>query len=238
MSYPFDLQIAWWVLVGVLLIGYAILDGFDLGVGILYLFSKTDQQRRILLNAIGPVWDGNEVWLIVGGGALFAAFPDVYATVFSGFYTPFMLLLTALIFRAVAIEFRSKRESPKWRARWDASFSVASLLIALLTGVALGNIALGIPLDAQHEYVGGFFNLLNPYALIMGITTVALFSLHGAIYTVLKTEGELQEMAKKWMFGCVIFFAFFYIVLTMSTFLFVPHMVENFRTNPALLVVA
>ncbi|MFQ3667891.1 MAG: cytochrome d ubiquinol oxidase subunit II [Fimbriimonadaceae bacterium] len=237
MSYPFDLQIAWWVLVGVLLIGYAILDGFDLGVGILYLFSKTDQQRRILLNAIGPVWDGNEVWLIVGGGALFAAFPDVYATVFSGFYTPFMLLLTALIFRAVAIEFRSKRESPKWRARWDASFSVASLLIALLTGVALGNIALGIPLDAQHEYVGGFFNLLNPYALIMGITTVALFSLHGAIYTVLKTEGELQEMAKKWMFGCVIFFAFFYIVLTMSTFLFVPHMVENFRTNPALLVV-
>ncbi|MFQ3678521.1 MAG: cytochrome d ubiquinol oxidase subunit II, partial [Fimbriimonadaceae bacterium] len=237
MSYPFDLQIAWWVLVGVLLIGYAILDGFDLGVGILYLFSKTDQQRRILLNAIGPVWDGNEVWLIVGGGALFAAFPDVYATVFSGFYTPFMLLLTALIFRAVAIEFRSKRESPKWRARWDASFSVASLLIALLTGVALGNIALGIPLDAQHEYVGGFFNLLNPYALIMGITTVALFSLHGAIYTVLKTEGELQEMAKMWMFGCVIFFAFFYIVLTMSTFLFVPHMVENFRTNPALLVV-
>lgn len=237
MSYPFDLQIAWWVLVGVLLIGYAILDGFDLGVGILYLFSKTDQHRRILLNAIGPVWDGNEVWLIVGGGALFAAFPDVYATVFSGFYTPFMLLLTALIFRAVAIEFRSKRESPKWRARWDVSFSVASLLIALLTGVALGNIALGIPLDAQHEYQGGFLNLLNPYALLTGVTTVALFSLHGAIYTVLKTDGELQEMAKKWMFGCVIFFAFFYILLTMSTFLFLPHMVENFRTNPALLVV-
>lgn len=237
MTYPFDLQIAWWVLIGFLLIGYAILDGFDLGVGILYLFSKTDEHRRILLNAIGPVWDGNEVWLIVGGGALFAAFPDVYATVFSGFYIPFMLLLTALIFRAVAIEFRSKRESPKWRARWDVSFSVASLLIALLAGVALGNIALGIPLDAKHEYLGGFFNLLNPYALVMGITTVALFSLHGSIYTVLKTEGELQEMAKKWMFGCIIFFAFFYILLTMSTLLFVPHMVANFQNNPALLAV-
>src|ERR1700722_4430294 len=128
----FDLNTIWFILVGVLFTGYAMLDGFDLGIGALHLFTKDDAERRVLLNAIGPVWDGNEVWLVVGGGALFAAFPDVYATVFSGFYTAFMLLLTALIFRAVAIEFRSKRVSPRWRNGLDISFSVASFLIALL----------------------------------------------------------------------------------------------------------
>src|SRR6185295_13525249 len=139
---PFlDLNTFWFAVLGILLAGYAILDGFDLGVGILHLFVKRDDERRILLNSIGPLWDGNEVWLVTFGGALFAAFPHAYATAFSGFYLPFMLLLAALIFRAVAIEFRSKQPMAWWRAWWDASFSAASLLVSLLTGVALGNIA-------------------------------------------------------------------------------------------------
>lgn len=232
MNYPLDLNAAWYGLVGILLIGYAILDGFDLGVGSLLLFSKGDTNRRILLNAIGPVWDGNEVWLVVGGGALFAAFPDVYATVFSGFYLPLMLLLAGLIFRAVAIEFRSKEASPRWREFWDRSFAVASIVIALLMGVALGNIVLGIPLGADKEYQGGFFNLLNPYALVVGITTVALFSMHGAIYLVMKTEGELRAQAMKWVKKTMIFFGVCYGLLTAATLLLAPHMADRIREQP------
>lgn len=232
MNYPFDLHIVWFLLVGVLLAGYAILDGFDLGVGSLLLFSKGDQNRRILLNSIGPVWDGNEVWLVVGGGALFAAFPDVYATVFSGFYLPLMLLLAGLIFRAVAIEFRSKEPSPKWRSFWDRSFAIASIVIALLMGVALGNIVIGIPVGADKEYAGGFFNLLNPYALIVGVTTVSLFAMHGAIYLVMKTEGELQAEAKKWVKSSMIFFGVCYGAVTIATFIFAPHMAEKIRQQP------
>jgi len=237
MNYPFDLQVAWFLLVGVLLVGYAVLDGFDLGVGMLHLFAKGDTERRTLLNSIGPVWDGNEVWLITGGGALFAAFPEVYATVFSGFYLPFYLLLTALIFRAVAIEFRSKHESPRWRRNWDVSFSIASLVIALLAGVALGNMIVGIPMDKDFEYTGGFFNLLNPYSLVVGITTVALFAMHGSIYAVLKTEGELQEKAKKWISSTTVFFGICYLIATMSTIVFVPNMLNNMRAAPVLMLV-
>ncbi|HCE00658.1 MAG TPA: cytochrome d ubiquinol oxidase subunit II [Armatimonadetes bacterium] len=237
MNYPFDLQTVWFLLVGVLLTGYAILDGFDLGIGTVYLLAKGDKNRRTLLNAIGPVWDGNEVWLITGGGALFAAFPHVYATVFSGFYLPFVLLLFGLIFRAVAIEFRSKLESQRWRNAWDVSFSVASVLIALLAGVALGNMIVGVPLNQEMEYTGTFFTLLNPYSLLVGVTTVALFTMHGSIYAVLKTEGELQEQARKWVFGSIIFFALCYVLTTMSTLLFFPHMAEKFRTQPILLAV-
>jgi cytochrome d ubiquinol oxidase subunit II len=232
MNYPFDLPTVWFLLVGVLLIGYAILDGFDLGVGMHLLRAKSDHDRRILLNSIGPVWDGNEVWLIVGGGALFAAFPEVYATVFSGFYLPFFLLLTTLIFRAVAIEFRSKQPSPAWRHGWDTAFCVASFLIALLSGVALGNIVVGIPVGADKEYQGGFFNLLNPYALVMGITTISLFMMHGSIYLVMKTEGELQAQVRQWMKGSMIFFGVCFGVLTMATFVFAPHMAEKMRHAP------
>ncbi|HXV27826.1 MAG TPA: cytochrome d ubiquinol oxidase subunit II, partial [bacterium] len=145
----FDLHIIWFILVGVLFTGYAVLDGFDLGVGALHLFTRTDRERRIMINSIGPVWDGNEVWLVTGGGALFAAFPDVYATVFSGFYLAFMLLLAALIFRAVAIEFRSKQQAAWWRQFWDVSFSLSSMLSSVLVGITLGNLAWGIPLDSQ-----------------------------------------------------------------------------------------
>lgn len=235
MQYPFDLRTLWFLLAGVLLMGYAILDGFDLGVGILLLGAKKDHDRRVLLNAIGPVWDGNEVWLVVGGGALFAAFPDVYATVFSGFYLPFMLLLVALIFRAVAIEFRSKESSPRWRQTWDVSFAVASITIALLAGVALGNMVTGIPLDKEFEYQGGFFNLLNPYALIVGLTTVAVFAMHGAIYLVLKTDGEVQTMVKQWTRSATIAFGVCYGLLTMATFVFAPHMAERIRETPWLI---
>jgi cytochrome d ubiquinol oxidase subunit II len=237
MHYPFDLGTAWFLLVGVLFIGYAILDGFDLGVGSLLLFAKGDRNRRLVLNSIGPLWDGNEVWLVVGGGALFAAFPDVYATVFSGFYIPFMLLLLGLIFRAIAIEFRSKEESPTWRNFWDASFAGASILIALLAGVALGNMVVGIPIGADMEYQGGFFNLLNPFALICGVTTVALFMMHGAIYLVMKLDGELQKQAKGWVKSSMIFFGVSYGLLTIATFIFAPQMAEKIRMQPWLFLI-
>src|SRR5262245_33340458 len=159
-----DLQLIWYVLVGVLLTGYVILDGFDLGVGALHLFVKKDEHRRLFLNSIGPVWDGNEVWLVTGGGALFAAFPEAYATVFSGFYLAFMLLLCSLIFRAVAIEFRSKEPWAWWRKMWDVAFSLGSILSSFLIGVAMGNLVVGIPLGPDHEYVGTFVALLNPYS--------------------------------------------------------------------------
>ena len=151
-----DLNTVWFILVGVLFTGYAMLDGFDLGIGALHLCTKDDTERRMLINAIGPVWDGNEVWLVTGGGALFAAFPNVYATVFSGFYLAFVLLLVCLIFRAVAIEFRSKQPMRWWRQMWDIGFSVGSLVSGLLMGVALGNLAWGVPVGPDGEFAGTF----------------------------------------------------------------------------------
>ncbi len=227
-----DLNIVWFFLMGVLLIGYAILDGFDLGVGCLHLFSKSDEERRIQLNAIGPVWDGNEVWLVTAGGALFAAFPEVYATVFSGFYLAFMLLLVALIFRAVAIEFRSKQPMRWWRQFWDVCFSGASFVVSFLVGVALGNIAQGIPLDARHEFVGTFWGLLNPYAILVGALTVAFFMMHGAIYLSLKTEGALHDKIRWWVNRTIIGFVILYGLTTIVTLLFVPQMAEPIQAHP------
>jgi cytochrome d ubiquinol oxidase subunit II len=227
-----DLNLVWFLLVGLLFAGYAILDGFDLGVGMLHLFARGDQERRVMLNAIGPVWDGNEVWLVTGGGALFAAFPTVYATLFSGFYMPLMLLLTALIFRAVSIEFRSKQAHGRWRGFWDACFFIGSLLASLLLGVTVGNLAWGIPLDARGEYIGGFWNLLHPYAVLVGVTTIALFMMHGSIYLVMKTEGELHDRIREWVRNTMIFFIICYALTTMATLLYVPRMGEPFRTHP------
>jgi cytochrome d ubiquinol oxidase subunit II len=236
MSMQFDLNTIWFFLVGILLTGYAILDGFDLGVGTLHLFTKTDHERRLMINSIGPVWDGNEVWLVTGGGALFAAFPEVYATAFSGFYLAFMLLLFGLIFRAVAIEFRSKREGRTWRKFWDVSFSVSSILSSLLVGVALGNIALGITLDANFEYAGTFLQLLNPYALLVGVTTLAAFVMHGAIYVVLKTEGELQAKIRGWINRTIIIFIICYAITTFITLVYNPRMLDIFRAYPVLFI--
>ena len=192
-----DLNTIWFILIGVLIIGYAILDGFDLGVGVLHLFTKDENERRININAIGPVWDGNEVWLITGGGALFAAFPVVYATVFSAFYLALMLVLFALIFRAVSLEFRGKVDSPKWRRAWDWAFGLGSLLPAVLFGVAIGNILRGIPIDSTGTFTGNFFTLLNPYSILVGVMSLVLFTMHGAIYMSMKSEGEQKMRMKK-----------------------------------------
>jgi cytochrome d ubiquinol oxidase subunit II len=228
----FDLNTIWFVLVGVLFTGYAMLDGFDLGIGALHLFTKKDEERRIMLNSIGPVWDGNEVWLVTGGGALFAAFPDVYATAFSGFYLALILLLVALIFRAVAIEFRSKRPEFWWRQTWDIGFSAGSILSSLLIGVALGNLAWGVPVDANGEFAGTFLGLLKPYPLLVGITTVALFMMHGAIYGVMKTEGELHDKLRRWAMNSIIFFVICAAMTTMATLLYAKHIAERVRENP------
>src|SRR5580700_669024 len=220
----FDLNTIWFILVGVLFTGYAMLDGFDLGIGALHLFTKDDNERRVLLNSIGPVWDGNEVWLVTGGGALFAAFPNVYATVFSGFYFALVLLLAALIFRGVAIEFRSKQPMRWWRQMWDVSFCAGSVLSALLIGVALGNIAWGVPVDERGEFAGTFFGLLTPYPLLVGVTTLAVFMMHGAIYGVMKTEAELHDRLRVWAMRCIIFFVICAAALMMATLLYVPHL--------------
>jgi cytochrome bd ubiquinol oxidase subunit II len=234
----FDLNTIWFILVGILFTGYAILDGFDLGIGALHLFIKKDEERRIMFNAIGPVWDGNEVWLVTGGGALFAAFPNVYATTFSGFYLAFILLLFALIFRGVAIEFRSKRQERWWRQMWDIGFSVGSISSALLIGLALGNIAWGIPIDANGEFAGTFLGLLKPYPILVGVTTVALFMMHGAIYGVMKTENELHDKLRVWAMRSIIFFAICAVTLTMTTLLYAPHIAERVKQNPWLFSIA
>lgn len=223
-----DLNITWFLLLGFLLIGYAILDGFDLGVGTLHLFSKGDEERRIMMNSIGPVWDGNEVWLVTAGGALFAAFPHAYATAFSGFYLPFMFLLFALIFRAVALEFRSKEPMAWWRSLWDISFCLSSALAAILFGVAVGNLVVGLPIDSRFVYQGGFFNLLSPYALFIGLFSLSLFTMHGAIYLYLKTEGELQEKTRRWIYVTFSIFVPMYIIATAWTLIVHSQMIANF----------
>ena len=183
------LNITWFVLYVVIIGGYVILDGFDLGVGMLSPFvAKGDTEKRILLNSIGPVWDGNEVWLVLGGGALFAAFPLVYASLFSGFYLAMMLVLLVLILRTVAIEFRSKRESMRWRTTWDWFFFASSLGITLLLGVALGNVIRGVALDQDGNMDVSLVDLLNPYSLAVGITAISMLCLHGAIF--LADEGR------------------------------------------------
>ena len=232
-----DLNLIWFILVGVLLAGYAILDGFDLGVGALHLFAKGDQERRLMINSIGPVWDGNEVWLVTGGGALFAAFPEVYATLASGFYLAVFLLIFALIFRAIAIEFRSKQPFLWWRQTWDVAFSVSSIVCALLFGVVLGNLIWGIPLGADKEFQGSFFGLLHPYALLCGVTVVAVCMMHGAIYVVMKTEGEFHNKVRTWVKNSIIFFVLCYVLLTMATMLYAPHMVERLKAYPILLLI-
>lgn len=223
-----DYNVAWYLIVGILLMGYAILDGFDLGVGALHLMVKNDHDRRILLNAIGPVWDGNEVWLVTAGGALFAAFPEVYATAFSGFYLPFILLLFALIFRAVSIEFRSKEQSNRWRTSWDIGFSSGSILAAILFGVAIGNVIIGFKIGADKEYHGQFVDLISPYTVLTGIFNLAMFTMHGAIFLYLKTEGELQQNIKTWIMKIYRVFVLLYLIVTVVTLYFRPEMVANF----------
>jgi cytochrome d ubiquinol oxidase subunit II len=192
-----ELTTFWFLLIGVLWTGYLFLEGFDFGVGMLVgLLARDDGERRVLINTIGPVWDGNEVWLLTAGGAMFAAFPNWYATLFSGFYLALLLILVALITRAVAFEYRGKRDDPTWRARWDVVIVVGSTIPALLWGVALSNIVRGVPIDAAGNFTGTFFTLLNPYALLGGLVTLTLFLLHGLHFVALKTTGDIRERAR------------------------------------------
>lgn len=193
-----DLNTVWFVLVAVLFTGFFFLEGFDYGVGILLPFlGKKDEQRRAIINTIGPVWDGNEVWMITAGGALFASFPHVYATLFSGFYLALILMLAALILRGVAFEYRSLRDDPAWRNRWDWAIFVGSFLPALLWGLTVGNLMCGFAIDAHMNYWGGLIPLLNLYSILGGLVFVALFTMHGANFLALKTEGDIAARAKE-----------------------------------------
>jgi cytochrome d ubiquinol oxidase subunit II len=228
-----DLNLIWFVLLGVLLAGYAVLDGFDLGVGMLHLLARGDRERQTFVATIGPIWDGNEVWLVTFGGALFAAFPEAYATVFSGFYFVFMLVLLALIGRAVSLEFRSKTTSPAWRHTWDVVFFAASSLATLLFGIGVGNAMIGVPLNDRGIYVGGFFNLLNGYALLVGLLAVAMFLMHGAIYLHLKTTGDLHRRIYQWMWRTYFFFVTMYVLVTGATLALVPRATAPLQAYPA-----
>lgn len=197
------LRLIWWLLIGILLVGFAITDGFDLGTGILLPFAgKTDLERRVIINSIGPVWEGNQVWLILGGGAIFAAWPQLYAVSFSGFYLAMFVILVALIVRPVAFKFRSKREDPRWRARWDAALFVGGFVPALISGVAIGNVLQGVPFrfssDMHIFYDGSFFALLNPFALLCGLVSVAMLVMHGATWLQVKTDGAVAERSRRY----------------------------------------
>ncbi len=231
------LALVWYGLLGVLLIGYAILDGFDLGVGILHPIAKTDEHRRLMMNSIGPLWDGNEVWLVTFGGAFFAAFPSAYATVFSGFYIAFMLLLFSLIFRAVSLEFRSKTENRHWRRVWDFGFFGSSFLAAFLFGVAGGNLMLGLPMNERLIVDQSVLEQLSPYPLAVGGLTVLLFAMHGSIFLYLKTEGDLQQQIERWVWRAFGVFLVAYVVVTMYTLVEVPRATRNFEDHPWLWIV-
>ncbi|MFG3099919.1 cytochrome d ubiquinol oxidase subunit II [Streptomyces sp. NPDC048182] len=192
-----ELHDVWFVLIAVLWTGYFFLEGFDFGVGVLTkLLARDRAEKRVLINTIGPVWDGNEVWLLTAGGATFAAFPEWYATLFSGFYLPLLVILLCLIIRGVAFEYRVKRPEERWQRNWETAIFWTSLLPAFLWGVAFGNIVRGVEIDRNLEYVGTFWDLLNPYALLGGLVTLTLFTFHGTVFTALKTVGEIRERAR------------------------------------------
>ncbi len=226
-----DLNTIWFILIAFLIAGYAVLDGFDLGVGILHLFTKDENEKRININAIGPVWDGNEVWLITAGAALFAAFPKVYATVFSAFYIALMLLLTALIFRAVSFEFRGKIISEGFKKFWDNAFGLGSFLIAFLLSVAYGNILKGIPVGDKGICNISFLSLLNPYSIFIGLTGVSIFIMHGSIYMTMKTNGEHHAKMIKWATAGWMSFIALYVISTFLTFFYSGFLLNNITTN-------
>jgi cytochrome d ubiquinol oxidase subunit II len=227
----------WFLVVGALFSGYAILDGFDLGAGAWHLFFKKEESRRIALNAIGPVWDGNEVWLVIGGGALFAGFPVLYASMFSAMYIPFILFLLVLILRAVSIEFRSKEKMAWWRNMWDITYSVSSAVMALLLGVVVGNILRGVELGPDHHFLGHWLDFLNLYSLLVGLTTLALFMMHGAIYLAMKTEGRLFSKVNDLLKKSIILFIVSYLIVTVYSLLAFPHLTDNLFGNAALFAV-
>jgi cytochrome d ubiquinol oxidase subunit II len=234
----FLLEHLWYFVIGICLVAYTVLDGFDLGVGILNAFVKKDEERRVFLNAIGPVWDGNEVWLVVLIGALFAGFPPVYAALCSGFYDLCILFLAFLIFRAVAIEFRSKHPSMKWRHTWDYVFAFSSLGIAFAAGLILGNLIEGVPLSEHKDFIGSFALVFRPYPILVGLMTVALFVMHGAIYLVMKTEGALHDKLRIWSRRSMAIFFALYFLTTCATLIYMPYMANQMKEHPALFLIA
>jgi cytochrome bd ubiquinol oxidase subunit II len=224
-----NLNEVWFALFVLVIAGYLILDGFDMGVGILLLpLARNDVERRTFLNSIGPVWDGNEVWLILGGGVLFAVFPLAYASLFSGMYVAFVLVLLVLILRTVALEFRSKEESPRWRSTWDAVFGGASFGLALMLGIAFGNVLSGLPVDADGNFSSGLIGLLTPFALLVGVTTVAMFAVHGGIYLMIKTDGELHDRIRRMMPRLMIAFFLLNTLVVIAMVLFRQQITERY----------
>jgi cytochrome bd ubiquinol oxidase subunit II len=232
-----DYPTLWFLVVGGLFSGYAILDGFDFGAGAWHLFFRKEEERRIALNAVGPVWDGNEVWLVIGGGALFAGFPVLYASMFSAMYIPFMLFLLFIIFRAISIEFRGKENMRWWKNLWDISYSISSIMLSLLLGVVLGNVLQGMALDSDYEFTGHWLEFLNPYALLVGLTTLALFMTHGAIFLLLKTEGRMFEQLRKMLKAGMAIFILLFLIVTIYTLVNIPHLTDTYLEQPLYFVV-
>lgn len=227
-----SLNTIWFGLLGALLTGYGILDGFDLGVGIMHLFVRDDRERRLIINSIGPLWDGNEVWLVTFGGALFAAFPNAYALAFSSFYLTFMVLLCALIFRAVSIEFRSKKDWRWWREFWDISFCASSTTAAFLFGTIVGHLFIGLKIGPDLEFAGKISDHFAPYPLLVGAFAVAACAMHGSIYLYLKTEGDLQRKIHSWMWTTFGLFIVMYMATTIVTLVKIPTATANFVHHP------
>jgi len=214
------------------IVAYTVLDGFDLGVGCLHLFSKGDQERRLMINAIGPVWDGNSTWIVIGGGVLFAAFPKAFSTLAPNLYTPFMLLLFGFMLRAASIEFRSKGHQKWWTRLWDVGFSFASFVLAFIVGLFLGNLIQGMPIDSQGVLVGGILDLVTPYPLLIALLGISCFMMHGSIYLLMKTEGAFHDKVRKWSHRSIVFFLITWLIGTTATFLTQPRMTEPFLRHP------
>lgn len=221
----------WFLVVGGLFTGYAILDGFDFGAGAWHLFFKKEHSRRVALNAVGPVWDGNEVWLVIGGGALFAGFPVVYATLFSGMYLSFMMFLFFIILRAVSIEFRSKEKMKWWTQMWDVTYCISSIMLGFLLGVVLGNVLQGFPLTENKEVSIPLSQALNPFSIISGFTTLTLFMVHGGIYLLMKTEGKLFHKIERLTKIAMILFITCFGILSLLTLRNLPHLSDRFFSN-------
>ncbi|WP_339656500.1 cytochrome d ubiquinol oxidase subunit II [uncultured Maribacter sp.] len=232
-----DYPTLWYLVVGLLFSGYAVLEGFDYGAGSWHLFFKKDLSRRIAINAIGPLWDANQVWLIIGGGALFAGFPVMYATMLSAMYIPFMLFLLLLVLRSSAIKFRSAEKMLWWRKTWDIVYFVSNVLIAFLLGVVLGNILQGFELGENFSYKGGiFFSFLSPYAIMTGFTTLSLFMTQGAIFLLLKTEGRLHARLTFLLKKGMIFFITSFAITSLYTLIFIHGVTDKFKEQPLFFV--
>ncbi|PTX59771.1 cytochrome bd-I ubiquinol oxidase subunit 2 apoprotein [Kordia periserrulae] len=232
-----DYPTLWYLVVGLLFSGYAILEGFDYGAGSWHLFFKKDLSRRIAINAIGPLWDANQVWLIIGGGALFAGFPVMYATMLSAMYIPFMLFLMLLVLRSAAIKFRSAEEMTWWRKTWDIIYFTSNTLISFLLGVVLANVLQGFEIGENFSYQGGiFFSFLSPYAIMVGFTTLSIFMTQGAIFLLLKTEGRLHARLTFLLKKAMIFFILSFVITSFYTLIYLPGVTDKFKENPVFFI--